>query len=68
MVQYGAIFYESEVTVIVDNMNGSDRILLILLTNSDILVSKYIVTVEIEPWAPFKHALIASKRLKVARL
>lgn len=68
MVEYRTIFYESEVTVIVDDVNGSDWIFLIFLTNFDVLISKDVVAIEIEPWASLKQALVTSKGFKVTRL
>lgn len=51
MVQYCSILQESEVAVVVDNMDWSDWVLLVFLPDSHVFLPAAIVTIKIDSWA-----------------
>jgi len=68
MIQNSSILQKSEVSVIVDDMDWSHWIFIVFFTNFYVLISKYIVTVQIKPGATVIHVLITTKLFIIAWL
>lgn len=53
MIQNSSILQKSEVSVIVDHMDGSHWIFIIFFTYFYVLISKNIETIQIKSWTSF---------------
>jgi hypothetical protein len=53
MIQNSSILQKSEVSVIVYDVDGGHWIFIIFFTNFYVLISKYVVTIQIKSWTPF---------------
>lgn len=50
MIHDCSILKESEITIVVNDMDWSDRVLLVSLPDLDVLLSAAIVTIKVHSW------------------
>lgn len=68
MIKDSSVGEETEVAVIVDDMNGRHWVLIAFLANPDDFLSADVVSVEVNPRAPSEQQLVTSERLVVLRM